>query len=73
MRTAMAARGFCEHGKVWTTCAICGKEIIAAQAGKRADVDEFGDVRPKKKVVKAIPEEPAEDFAAADEETSAES
>jgi hypothetical protein len=59
----MPVRGFCEHGKVWTTCTICGKDVIASQAGKRSDLDDWGDVRPKKKVVKTIPEEPPEDFA----------
>lgn len=57
----MPVRGFCEHGKVWTTCSICGKDVIASQAGKRSDVDEWGELRPKKKVVKQIPEEPPED------------
>lgn len=62
----MPVRGFCEHGRVWTTCPICGKDIIANQAGKRSDVDEWGELRPKKKVVKAIPEEPAEEAGAED-------
>ena len=65
----MAVRGFCEHGKVWTTCATCGKDVIASQQGKRADVDEWGELRPKKKVVKTIPEEPPEEVAADEAES----
>ena len=64
-----AARGFCEHGKVWTTCPICGKEVIAAAANKRPSADEFADIRPRKPAVKAPPEEPPEEPA----EESAES
>ncbi|MBI2077627.1 MAG: hypothetical protein HYT80_04535 [Euryarchaeota archaeon] len=61
----MAARGFCQHGKVWTTCQICGKEVIAAAAKRGGStIDEFmPSMRPKKKPVKdedAAPE-PAEE------------
>lgn len=65
----MAARGFCQHGKVWTTCQICGKEVIAA-AQKRGHGlnDEFvPQPRIKKKPVAvdedAPPAEPAEEAA----------
>lgn len=61
----MPVKGFCEHGKVWTTCGICGKDVIATMAGKRGEVDDWGELRPKKKAVKPPPEEPPE--AAADE------
>jgi hypothetical protein len=63
----MAARGFCQHGKVWTTCQICGKEVIAAAAKRGgARMDEFAPFpKPKKKVeeettAEEAPEEPAE-------------
>lgn len=65
----MAARGFCQHGKVWTTCQICGKEVIAAAAkrGGHGLNDEFVPApRIKKKPVPAVdedaaPAEPAEE------------
>jgi hypothetical protein len=65
----MAARGFCPHGKVWTTCQICGKEVIAAAAKRGgAQFDEFVPApRIKKKpakdedAVEAEPKEPVED------------
>ena len=68
--TMAAARGFCQHGKVWTTCQICGKEVIAAAAkrGGGARMDEFAPFpKPKKKVAEEettaeeAPEEPAEE------------
>lgn len=59
-----AARGFCEHGKVWTTCQVCGKEVIAAHSAKRGAIDEFGEFH-KKKPAKAAEEssEPVEEAA----------
>lgn len=65
----MVARGFCQHGKVWTTCQICGKEVIAAAAKRGgARTDEFAPFpKPKKKAVEEeTTEEPAEP---AEEET----
>ena len=57
----MAARGFCQHGKVWTTCPICGKEVIAAAAKRGGGGDDFVPApRVKKKPVAAEDEAPAE-------------
>lgn len=72
----MPARGFCEHGKVWTTCPVCGKEVIAAQANRRGgDLDEFGEVRKKAKKVAARPvgEEGGEEPIAEGESSEGES
>lgn len=64
----MPLRGFCQHGKVWTTCAQCGKEVIATYAGKRGGSgDDFEEVRVKKKAVKRPPDEPAEGAGAEEE------
>lgn len=59
----MPIRGFCEHGKVWTTCPVCGKEVIAAAGKKGGSLDEFGEFQKKPKKVKPIPEEPSEEPA----------
>lgn len=56
----MPARGFCQHGKVWTTCPICGREVIAAatkRGGGRWDEFEPVRARPKKKPAVAGEEE----------------
>lgn len=67
-------RGFCEHGKVWTTCQICGKEVIAAAAKRGSPVDEFGDFKKKpKKPRAAAGEEAVEEAPAEDEPAEAES
>lgn len=66
--SSMAARGFCQHGKVWTTCQICGKEVIAAAAkrGGGARMDEFAPFpKPKKK-------EPAQEEASEEAQEPAE-
>lgn len=57
----MPARGFCQHGKVWTTCPICGKEVIAAatKRGGGGSWDEFEPrARQKKKPAPAADEDP---------------
>lgn len=61
----MANRGFCPHGKVWTTCAICGKEVIAAAAKRGGgDRDDFVEYqRPKKRPAPVEEEAPAEEPA----------
>lgn len=66
----MPLRGFCEHGKVWTTCPVCGREVIAA-AGKRGDaVDEFGELRKKpKRAAAGRAEEGGEEPRGEEEET----
>ena len=61
----MPSHGFCQHGRLWTTCPECGKEVIKAAATKRRDSDEFLEQpRPVKKAVKPPPEEPPEEPAA---------
>lgn len=56
------AGGFCEHGRIWTTCETCGKDVIsrARKGKKRAAPDDFLEepVTVKPRVVKPPPDEP---------------
>lgn len=63
----MPARGFCQHGKVWTTCPICGKEVIAAASKRGMGVGE--DFVPAPRVKK---KPPAEEEAAPEPEPAEE-
>lgn len=58
----MPPRGFCQHGKVWTTCPICGKDVIAAASKRGSKADEFADLPHERK--KPARRAPAEEGAA---------
>jgi hypothetical protein len=63
------AGGFCEHGRIWTTCSSCGKDVIGrSKAGRRRGQDEPIDplaepaeLRPRQ-VKKPPPEPPRTEF-----------
>lgn len=63
----MAARGFCPHGKVWTTCPICGKEVIAAAAKRGGALSDEFLPQPRVKKKPVAEEEPAEPAEPAEE------
>lgn len=55
--------GFCEHGRIWTTCPSCGKEVIGrSKAGRRRRQDEQtlmpDSVKVQPRQVKKPPAEP---------------
>lgn len=50
---------FCEHGKIWTICNVCGKDIIK-RAKQERKIPSEPEETPKKvqREVKAPPREP---------------
>jgi hypothetical protein len=49
------AGGFCQHGRIWTTCPTCGKDVISKAKASRRKKDDDDYERP----VQRVPARPA--------------
>jgi hypothetical protein len=57
------AGGFCKHGRIWTTCKECGKDVIKASKGRRKSFDDADEpllptAAAQPRPIRAPPEEP---------------